>query len=156
MFIKYCVFFPRNLEILPPLPRLLLAVQKLPVNRSDCTLAVRRELCRSRTLMLAIFCWTPCTFAIFLCRVERTMCRRHGCWIFFSWNIFRHPQGSQCSITEAQTPFKLSTRLSNSSKRLFSAFPPRNQFNILIKTHIYEGNVSKKEGVQGEMQRRCH
>ena len=40
-------FFPRILESLPPLPRqhstvirLLLVVQKLPANRSDCTLAL--------------------------------------------------------------------------------------------------------------------
>ena len=35
VLIKYYVFFSRILESLPPFPR-----QKLPANRSDCTLAL--------------------------------------------------------------------------------------------------------------------
>ena len=41
VFIKYCVFFPRILESLPPLPRQHLAAIGCTANRSDCTLALR-------------------------------------------------------------------------------------------------------------------
>ena len=45
------VFFSRILEGLPPLPRLPLVVQKIPCNRSDCTLALCWELWMSLTAM---------------------------------------------------------------------------------------------------------
>ena len=74
VFIKYCVFSKNSRKFAISLlasTRLLLVVQKRPANRSDCTLALRWELWRSLTAMLAReglqliveehnFSWTPC------------------------------------------------------------------------------------------------
>ena len=57
VFIKYCVFYPRILESLPPLPRqhsaAIVCTKKIPANRNDCSLALRRELWRSLIAMKA-------------------------------------------------------------------------------------------------------
>ena len=50
VFIKYCVFFQEFLKVCHlslASTRLLLVVQKITANRSDCTLALRWELWRS-------------------------------------------------------------------------------------------------------------
>ena len=74
VLIKYCVFFQEFSKVcLLSLAstRLLLVVQKLPANSSDCTLTLRWELWRSLTAMEAReglqwivkkhnFSWTPC------------------------------------------------------------------------------------------------
>ena len=77
VFIKYCVFsqeFSKACHLSLAITRLLLHIgckKKLPANRNDCAHALRWELWRSLTTMLArkglqwiehpVACWTPLT-----------------------------------------------------------------------------------------------